>query len=262
MKGSSEMKRELNPLPRVVVIGLASCFGCQLQITNAEAHLTDVLGQIDLKYWQLASSEPMPEEFDVAVIEGAVTTKEAIETCERARERASAVIAVGACANLAGIPGMAAAGFEGRARQVYPDATPTACGKMISPRPVSSVIEVDAPVRCCPIDSYDFIDVLQRVLYGSNRMEQTKTLCGECKLNENGCFYGRGRLCLGLVTRAGCGARCLALGRPCNGCAGLSPDANVPSARTACRVAGIDPARLDAALEMFNQVNPARLALE
>ena len=30
--------------PRVVVVGLASCFGCQLQITNAESHLLDVLG--------------------------------------------------------------------------------------------------------------------------------------------------------------------------------------------------------------------------
>mgnify|MGYP003284349587 FL=1 len=44
-------------VPRVVVVGLASCFGCQLQITNIEAHLMEVLGQIDLQYWQLASSE-------------------------------------------------------------------------------------------------------------------------------------------------------------------------------------------------------------
>ena len=55
--------------PRVVVVGLASCFGCQLQITNVEEHLLDVLGQIDLRYWQLTSSEPMPDAFDVAVIE-------------------------------------------------------------------------------------------------------------------------------------------------------------------------------------------------
>ena len=34
--------------PRVIVVGLASCFGCQLQITNAEAYLMDVLGQIDV----------------------------------------------------------------------------------------------------------------------------------------------------------------------------------------------------------------------
>ena len=76
--------------PRVVVIGLASCFGCQINITNIERHLMDVLGQIDLGYWQLTSSVPMPDEFDVAVIEGAVTTEEAAEMVRRARALAGA----------------------------------------------------------------------------------------------------------------------------------------------------------------------------
>lgn len=242
--------------PRVVVVGLASCFGCQLQITNAEAHLTEVLGQIDLRYWQLASSEPMPEEFDVAVIEGAVTTEESERLVRRLREKASCLIAVGACATTAGVPGMAAEGFIQRPGSVY-DTVPDACGEMISPRSVGSVVDVDFEVRCCPIDSYDFVDVLQQALYGSNKTLGTATMCGSCKRNETGCFYRQGRLCLGLVTRAGCGARCVNLGRPCNGCAGLSPEANLPAARAACEAAGIPVADFDQALEMFNQTNPA-----
>ena len=99
--------------PRVVVIGLASCFGCQINITNIERHLMDVLGQIDLGYWQLTSSHPMPDEFDVAVIEGAVTTEEAAETVRRARERAGSVIAIGSCAVTGGIPGMASGDLAG-----------------------------------------------------------------------------------------------------------------------------------------------------
>ena len=63
-------------VPRVVVVGLASCFGCQLQITNAEEHLMEILGQIDVRYWQLVTSEDGVEDFDVAIIEGAVTTIE------------------------------------------------------------------------------------------------------------------------------------------------------------------------------------------
>ena len=116
---SVDEERKERVLPRVVVVGLASCFGCQLQITNAEAYLTDVLGQIDLRYWQLASSDPMPEEFDVAVIEGAVTTEES-ETCVRQlRERAKCVIALGACAATAGIPGIAARNFWSRKNPVF-----------------------------------------------------------------------------------------------------------------------------------------------
>ena len=247
--------------PRVVVVGLASCFGCQLQITNVEEHLLDVLGQIDLRYWQLTSSEPMPEAFDVAVIEGAVTTKEAEETVRQLRERAGAVIAIGACATTAGIPGMAASGFSERPGQVY-DLVPEACGDMVAPQPVGSVIDVDFEVRTCPVDSLDFIDVLQRALYGSNKAVPTRTMCGDCKRNETSCFFGKQQLCLGLVTRAGCGARCVNLGRPCNGCRGLSPDANLPSAREACERYGVPVADFDKALEMFNQVNPALAASE
>ena len=247
--------------PRVVVVGLASCFGCQLQITNVEEHLLDVLGQIDLRYWQLTSSEPMPDAFDVAVIEGAVTTVEAEETVRQLRERAGAVIAIGACATTAGIPGMAAAGFSKRPGQVY-DLVPEACGDMIAPQPVGAVIDVDFEVRTCPVDSLDFIDVLQRALYGSNKAVPTRTMCGDCKRNETSCFFGKQQLCLGLVTRAGCGARCVNLGRPCNGCRGLSPDANLPSAREACERYGVPVADFDKALEMFNQVNPALAASE
>ena len=185
MNGNCIACQEKPSAPRVVVVGLASCFGCQLQITNAEAHLLDVLGQIDLRYWQLASSDPMPEDFDVAIIEGAVTTEESEATVRSLREKAGAIIAVGACATTAGIPGMAAEGFLERPGQVY-DRVPSACGDMVAPRAV-----------------------------GVN------------------------------------------LGRPCNGCRGLSPDANLASAREAVARYGVSVADFDQALEMFNQTNPA-----
>lgn len=256
-----DLEREKPALPRVVVVGLASCFGCQLQITNAEPYLLDVLGQIDLRYWQLASSDPMPSEFDVAVIEGAATTEEAVETLRSVRAQAKKVIAIGSCATTAGIPGMAASGLAGHVSAVYGSVgAPEACGAMVDPRPISAYIDVDFEVLCCPIDTFAFIDALQCAIYGSNRLPQTSTLCGECKHNDLGCFFGRGQLCLGLVTRSGCGARCTGLGRPCNGCAGLSPDANIASAREACAASGVDVRAFDEALSMFNQVNPALVA--
>lgn len=243
--------------PRVVVIGLASCFGCQINITNIERHLMEVLGQIDLGYWQLTSSDPMPDAFDIAVVEGAVTTKEALETVRAIRKRARCVVAIGACAVTGGIPGMASDGFEEQVRAVYGAAAPDACGDQIAPLPVSDAIEVDFEVRCCPIDPLDFVRVLDAAIYGSNSLPPTSTLCGECSRNEQGCFYREGALCLGLVTRSGCGAKCPALGRPCNGCAGLSPDSNVEAARYVVRKRGLAVDRFDDALQMFNAVGLA-----
>ena len=70
--------------------------------------------------------------------------------------------------------------------------------------------------------------------YGSNKFDRTGTMCGQCKRNGTDCFFDQGQLCLGLVTVAGCGAKCVNLGRACNGCRGLSPDANLEAARAAC----------------------------
>lgn len=240
--------------PRVVVVGLASCFGCQLQITNDEPHLTELLDQIDLEYWQLVSSDDMPETYDVAIVEGAVTTAQSEELLKRVREKAAHVMAIGACAVTGGVPGMATDGLDERINQVYGAALPTSCGDAIAPRPVSDVIAVDSVVRCCPIDSRDFVAQLQRVLFGSNASQSQRTLCADCKRNETECFYNQGKLCMGLVTRSGCGARCVNLGRECMGCAGLSEAANLDAARLACETYGIPVEAFDATLRVFNQV--------
>jgi coenzyme F420-reducing hydrogenase gamma subunit len=241
-------------MPRVIVIGLASCFGCQLQITNRERYLTDVLGQIDLRYWRMTSSEPLPESYDVAVIEGAVTTQESVDLVKDVRAHAKAVITIGACANTAGIPGIAADNFDERVSQVYQD-LPAAAGHVISPRSVPDVIDVDFQVLCCPIEFDRFVEVLGEALYESNRVKPTRTLCGDCKRNERTCLYNQGKICLGMVTSAGCGARCPSLGRECNGCAGISPDANLDSARSIVERYGLSVDEFDRKLEMFNQTN-------
>ena len=256
------MEREYRPAPRVVVVGLASCFGCQLQITNMERHLMQIVGQIDLRYWQLASSEPMPKGCDVAIIEGAVTTRESLDLVRRLRSQAKVVITIGACANTAGIPGMAAKDYENRASDVYGAYVLEACGKLIEPRSVPSVINVDYQVRCCPIDFFEFSNVLQQALYGSNRKLPGRTMCGDCKNNHTTCFFERGELCLGLVTAAGCGARCPNLGRPCFGCAGLSADANLEAARQSVSRYGMCPNEFDERLRLFSQTDPLRIGYE
>lgn len=247
--------------PKVVVVGLASCFGCQLQITNQEQYLTDVLGRFDLVYWQLASSEPMPEDFDVAIIEGAVTTEEALEQVKKVREVADVVITIGACAATAGIPGIAADGFARRPAEVY-ETLPEACGKVIEPRAVSDVIDVDFSVPSCPIDFYEFAQVLSAALIGSNHARRSTTMCAECKRQENLCFYPQGEVCLGLVTRGGCMAKCPSLGRPCMGCRGLSPKANLDSARGAVERFGLSVDEFHRKLSIFNQTNEALVAQE
>lgn len=248
-------------VPRVVVVGLASCFGCQLQITNQEQFLTDIIGRFELEYWQMASSDPMPEDFDIAIIEGAVTTAEALEQVRTLREKADRIITIGACAYTAGIPGLAAEGFSDRIGEVY-ETLPEACGEVIEPRAVKEVIDVDFEVLSCPIDFYEFARVLSAALHGSNHPRRSTTMCAECKRQENLCFYPQGEICLGLVTNGGCMARCPSLGRPCMGCRGLSPKANLASARESVERFGLSTEEFDRKLTIFNQTNAALASVE
>lgn len=243
--------------PRVVVLGLASDFGCQVQMTNMEDDLLDVLGLFELSYWQLASSGHMPAEFDVAVIEGAVTTHEHVELLERVRATAAAVIVIGSCAVTGGIPALASAGdLEQRYSAVYGDGPGVARGR-IEPRPVHSVIDVDYRVPGCPIDPVEFVHVLSRALQGLSDRTPVEPLCAVCKTAENICFYERGEICLGVITRTGCGARCVNLGRPCTGCRGLAEDANLESAIKLLEARGITAEELLSRARLYNTLEEA-----
>lgn len=244
--------------PRVVVLGLASDFGCQVQMTNIENELLDVLGRIDLTYWQLASSGHMPEAYDVAIIEGAVTTGEHLELLKRVRDEADVVIAVGACALTGGIPAIAASGdLEARYERVYGSEGAAVARGRTSPVPVTSVIDVDYRVPGCPIDTAEYVQVLSRALQGLADRTPKEPLCAVCKTKENVCFYERGELCLGLITRTGCGARCVTLGRPCTGCRGLADDANLDSAFKVLADRGITREQVIARAGLYNTLEEA-----
>ncbi|HSK47764.1 MAG TPA: NADH:ubiquinone oxidoreductase [Coriobacteriia bacterium] len=245
-------------MARVVVIGLASDFGCQVQMTNMEDDLLDVLGTIDLSYWQLASSGHMPASYDIAVVEGAVTTVEHVELLKQLRSTAATVLTIGACAVTGGIPGLASAGsLEKRFDRVYGNGGDTVAPGRISPLPVDEVIEVDYHVPGCPIQPHEFVATLQRALMGLSDRPPREPLCASCKMAENVCFYDQGRVCLGLMTRSGCGAKCVSLGRPCTGCRGIADDANLEAAQDLLARRGMRVEDLTDALTLYNSLSEA-----
>jgi sulfhydrogenase subunit delta len=242
---------------RVAVIGLASDFGCQVQITNTP-ELLAVLGQFELAYWQLATSGHLHDDYDVAVIEGAVTTEEHINLLKRVRATAKKVIVIGACAVTGGIPGLAITDdLESRVGCVYgDDGAIVACGR-ITPMPVDAIIDVDYHVPGCPIRPDEFVAVLQRALMGLSDKMPREPMCASCKVQENVCFYSLGLVCLGVVTRAGCGAKCVTLGRPCTGCRGIAADANLDSARLMLAEHGMPASELGRVLQLYNAIEEA-----
>ena len=216
--------------PRVAIVCLSSDFGCQVQMSNYP-QLFDMLSTFDLVYWQLVSSGDLPDAYDVAIIEGAVTTEEQVAFLKQVRETASCLVALGACAATGGIPALANEhGLREQVKSIYGQNSLHLAQGARRPRPLRDFVEVDFTIPGCPIRNEELSHVLQRALRSLVDNPQRQALCGQCKIAENTCLWAQGTPCLGLIARTGCYAECVSRGRACMACRGIARDANIESA--------------------------------
>ena len=89
--------------PRLGVFKFASCDGCQLQILNAEDELLALAEALDLAYFPEASSRQKPGPYDIALVEGSITTAADAERIVRVRADSRVLVTIGACATAGGI---------------------------------------------------------------------------------------------------------------------------------------------------------------
>ena len=199
--------------------------GCQLQVANLGEALLDILDIIDVVEFREVMSEKWEQSYDIAVIEGSITTPHAVELIKEIRRRSKVLIAYGSCATIGGVNGMKNDFIlEDIRREVYGDDYnhfPT-----IETKPVHQVVPVDYFVNGCPIYPPEFIQVLKAALAGIPYHVPDKAVCVECKFNENICMYERGIHSLGPITRAGCNSWCINNGNICYGCRGMVSNPN------------------------------------
>lgn len=214
--------------PKVAFFDFSCCEGCQLcAIDLTPEQLLDLLAVIDIVEFREAISEKS-DAYDIAIVEGSITRDSDIPRLKKIRETAKIVIAFGACAHISGVN--AIKNFQSKEeyqKAVYPDDPAKYETNMA--RAISEVVEVDAVIPGCPIDTGEFVRVVKNLVLGKNPDIPTYPVCVECKIRENICVYEKGIQCLGPVIRAGCGARCPSNGGYCFGCRGMIPKPNLNS---------------------------------
>lgn len=189
--------------------------------------------------------------YDIAIIEGSITTKEAEERAIDIRKRSKAVIAYGACAVIGGINGM-------KNRRPLPDSMREVYGdkaddyETLPTRAVGDVIHVDYSVPGCPIYPPEFMKILKAALAGMDYKLPGHAVCVECRFNENECLYERGINCMGPFTRAGCGSWCLNNGNKCYGCRGLLDKPNIEGAKDVMKKYNLKPELILRSFDMYN----------
>ena len=243
--------------PRIAVYKFSSCAGCQLQFINFESELLDMLGQIHISYFKEATSLVEEPPYDIGFVEGSVTCPHEEEKIKKAREDCKVLVALGACAcegcintlkNYRPIVEEIERVYE---HPEFIDTFDKAYG-------IDHFVDVDAYIHGCPVDRDELREFVVATLMRKKPFLRPHSVCVECKLNENECLLLRENgLCLGSVTRGGCGAVCPSWGRPCFGCRGPSVDANPEALVEIFRKKGYPDDEIRRRFQYFSGETPA-----
>ena len=213
--------------PRIAVFKFASCDGCQLQFLNAEDELLKLAQLVDFAYFVEARSRRLDGPYDIAFVEGSITTPDDARRIVKVREDSRYLVTIGACATAGGIQALRNwADIDDYRRVVYP--SPEFISTLSTSTPISEHVRVDFEIWGCPVDKHQLLNVVRSLLSSAKPVLPAHSVCMECKRRGNVCVVvARGEPCLGPVTRSGCGALCPAFNRGCYGCFGPTDDQNM-----------------------------------
>ena len=146
-------------LPRVATVWLDGCSGCHMSLLDLDERILDIFSRADLVYGPLVDVKEFPENVDVVLVEGAVSSEEDLHRIKLVRERSKVLIAFGDCAVTSNVPGMrnpiGTAPLLERAYIENVDLNPGIPNRVIpallpTSQPVHRFVDVDVFLPGCP----------------------------------------------------------------------------------------------------------------
>lgn len=252
--------------PRLAVYWTAGCGGCETVFLDLGERLLEVFDRFEIVFFPLLVDSRREDvqrfadgAIDLCFVTGAIRSSHDEEMVEELRRVSRHLVALGACAQLGSVLGLAntvpvqtlleTVGIPGQGRQDDDRRVPDVPKLTPAVVPVDHVVRVDAFVPGCPPEHerlWDVIELFATALAtgqslpapGSVLGAEEVALCQECPrerpagpllecvrphlVQPDGttCLLDQGLLCSGPATRGGCGALCPAMGAPCRGCYG------------------------------------------
>lgn len=242
--------------PRLAVFKFASCDGCQLSLLDAEDELLAIAGAVDIVHFLEASSRIEPGPYDIALVEGSITTAEDARRIVEVRRQSKFLITIGACATSGGIQALRNwADRDEFLRAVY--ARPEYISTLATSTAIAGHVKVDFELRGCPINHHQLVEVLASLLAGRRPRTPLHSVCLDCKRRGTVCVtVAQGIPCVGPLTHAGCGAICPHYDRGCYGCYGPAAQPNPPSLTSWWIGEGKTPEQLVPLMRNFNGYAP------
>ena len=243
---------------RIALVSLSTCGGCTATIIQSQSGLALLTDKADVVYCPMLMDADTIGDIDIALVDGVVRTREDEQLLLEIRSKSRFLTAWGSCATFGGIPAMANLyELEEILEESYGQTIDpfsyylstgnmqnnhletTASGELLrKARKLDEVVRVDYFLPGCPPESRFIPDLIEE-LQGKKPPNSIKPIvCAECprkpsnknpsdmrafpneKIETDTCLVSQGVLCLGLITKGGCGAVCPEGGLPCWGCRG------------------------------------------
>jgi NAD-reducing hydrogenase small subunit len=145
--------------PRLATVWLDGCSGCHMSFLDMDERLLEIGQRADLVYSPLVDRKDYPENVDVCLVEGAVSSEEDLRKIRTIRERTGILVSFGDCAVTSNVPGMrnpiGAAPLLQRAyvenATLHPGVPSEVVPRLLERSlPVHQVVDVDVFLPGCP----------------------------------------------------------------------------------------------------------------
>lgn len=218
----------------LATICLSGCGGCESSLLSVGEPLVALLSGNSVSFSSLLFDKQGLSPTDVVLVSGAVRNPLEEDLAVEVARLSRKMIALGTCAVYGGVAGLnrTQPGVYESMREDLPKVAESA-------RPLDSVATVELYIPGCPPPPAIIFETLKSLVEGRQPERYETTVCSDCKrrVSRSGrtlrlhpghdvapgtCLLTEGLLCLGPVTRGGCGASCPSVGAVCMGCRGPS----------------------------------------
>lgn len=160
---------------RVATVWLDGCSGCHMSFLDMDERLLVLAEKMDLVYSPLVDTKGFPDQVDVTLVEGAVSSVEDLNKIRKVREHTKILVSLGDCAVTSNVPGMRNLfGVKAVADRAYrenvtlhPQMPHGAVPELLERvRPVHEAVKVDVFVPGCPPSADTIYYVVSELLEG------------------------------------------------------------------------------------------------
>jgi len=226
---------------KVSIISLTCCAGCVSSFLNAGEALLEVLSEdFDIVYSPTFVDLKEVPEVDLAIVEGGVRTEADEKLIREVRAKSQILVALGICATHGGITSLGnLASVKELLEKEYLFSVSSRLPALEDLMyPICNFVDVDYYIPGCPPMPFLIVHSLKSIVSGKTPNRHQSVVCAEChrkiipakidrlygiyekEVNPELCLVSQGFVCLGSLTRDGCGAPCPRANFTCFGCRG------------------------------------------